>query len=151
MISDPNALEFQEHILKVNTSFYEFIYKDEWFKQVFCNVAQDVITRQQTDFIIQAFGGPSNYCGRMPADAHPHIFVDEHMWQLREDYLIDAFKINNTPEEIRIKWLKIDNAFKNAIVKKSVDDCKKRFNSDDIIFVDSKLDPRYTEKFKKAS
>ena len=151
MILDPNTKEFYDHILSVNTDFYDFIYKDEWFKQVFCNVEQDVITKQQTDFIIQAFGGPSNYCGRMPSDAHPHLFIDEHMWELREDYLLKAFAKNNTPNEIRTKWLKIDNAFKKAIVKNSINECKKRFNSDEIIFVDSNLDPRFWEKNKKAS
>lgn len=151
MIHDPNSLEFQLHILQVNTDFYEYVYKDEWFKQVFCNVEQNVITKQQTDFIIQAFGGPSNYCGRMPSDAHPHIFIDEHMWELREEYLLKAFEKNKTPLEIANKWLKIDNAFKNVILKKSLKECKKRFNSDEIIFVDSHLDPRYSEKNKKVS
>ena len=149
MIQDPNSKEFQQHILLVNTDFYDFIYKDEWFKQVFCNVEQTIITKQQTDFIIQAFGGPSNYCGRMPSDAHPHLFIDEHMWDLREEYLLKAFEKNSTPIEIKNKWLKIDNAFKNAIVKNSINDCRKRFNSDEIIFVDSHLDPRYQEKIKK--
>lgn len=151
MILDPNSKVFQSHILQVNTDFYDLIYKDEWFKQVFCNVEQEIITKQQTDFIVQAFGGPSNYCGRMPGDAHPHLYIDEHMWELREEYLLRAFEKNSTPIEIKNKWLKIDNAFKSVILKKSLEDCKKRFNSDEIIYVDSQLDPRFIQKNKKAS
>lgn len=127
--------EFKTHIFNVNFEFYELVYKDEWLKKMFVNIAQEVITQQQTDFVIQAFGGPANYCGRMPADAHPHLFVTEKMWERREQYLMMAFEKLNTPEEIRNKWLKIDNAFKNIIVKKSFDQLSKRFFTDEFIIV----------------
>lgn len=127
--------DFKEHIFKVNFEFYELVYNDQWLKKMFVNIAQETITTQQTDFILQAFGGPANYCGRMPADAHPHLMVTEKMWDRREKYLIMAFEKLNTPEEIRTKWLKIDNAFKNVIVKKSPDQLSKRFFTDELIIV----------------
>lgn len=132
---DPKSSEFYDHVLKVNHDFYEQIYKDEWFKQVFVNVAQEVITTQQTDFIVQVFGGPANYCGRMPGDAHPHLYIDEYMWELREKYLMVAFEKNNTPQSIRDKWLKIDNSFKSRILKKSIDDVKPRFTTDEPVII----------------
>jgi truncated hemoglobin YjbI len=132
---DTHSDDFYNLIFQVNTDFYEYVYNDNWFKQVFVNITQEVITKQQTDFIIQAFGGPANYCGRMPGDAHPHIFIDEYMWELREKYLIQSFEKNNTPADIRNKWLKIDNAFKAAILKKSVDDLKPRFKTDELVIV----------------
>ncbi len=132
---DPKSKEFYDHILKVNTDFYEKVYNDPWLKDVFVNVTKEVITSQQTDFIVQVFGGPQNYCGRMPGDAHPHIYVNEEMWELREKYLKESFTINQTPEPIQTKWLKIDNSFKNQIIKKSESDVKPRFRTDDLIIV----------------
>lgn len=132
---DPHSNEFKTLIFNINFDFYEQVYKDEWFKQVFRTVTQEVITSQQTDFIIQVFGGPANYCGRMPGDAHPHIYVDEQMWELREKYLMNAFEKNNAPTAIREKWLKIDNSFKNKILKKSYDDVTPRFTTDELIIV----------------
>lgn len=132
---DPNSKEFYNLIFNVNHDFYEQIYNDQWFKQVFSNVTQEVITAQQTDFIVQVFGGPANYCGRMPGDAHPHIYIDEYMWELREKYLVISFQKNDVPKEIVDKWLKIDNSFKNKLIKKSVDDVKPRFATDDPVIV----------------
>lgn len=132
---DPNSREFADLIFNINHEFYEQIYKDDWFKQVFRNISQELITSQQTHFMIESFGGPSNYCGRSPGDAHPHLYIDENMWELREDYLKRSFEKNNAPEFIRDKWLKIDNAFKSKIIKKSFDDVRPRFATDEIIIV----------------
>ncbi|RPJ78787.1 MAG: hypothetical protein EHM20_03065 [Alphaproteobacteria bacterium] len=135
---DPKSRDFFDHVFKVNHDFYEQVYQDEWFKQVFVNIAQDVITAQQTDFIVQVFGGPANYCGRMPGDAHPHLYVDEYMWELREKYLMIAFQKNDTPKIIVDKWLKIDNSFKNKIIKKSADDVVPRFATDEVVIITHK-------------
>lgn len=77
-------VELRALIASVNKEFYDRIYKDPWLSQVFRGVAQEHIERQQTDFMVGAFGGPRQYAGRSPADAHPHIFIDEEMWELRE-------------------------------------------------------------------
>lgn len=132
---DPHSKDFFDLVFKINEDFYDQIYRDEWFKQVFKNIAQEVITKQQTDFIIQVFGGPQNYCGRMPGDAHPHIYIDEYMWNLRENYLKNSFSKFNVPLYISEKWLKIDNSFKQKILKKSIDELKPRFTTDEIIIV----------------
>jgi hypothetical protein len=132
---DVNSREFADLIYAINFEFYEQIYKDNWFKQVFRNIAQELITSQQTHFMIESFGGPSNYCGRSPGDAHPHIYIDESMWQLRENYLAISFQKNNAPDFVREKWLKIDNAFKNKIIKNSIEDVRPRFATDEIIIV----------------
>lgn len=84
--------------------------------------------------MLGAFGGPKNYSGRSPSDAHPHIFVDEEMWQLREQFLKEAFIETNFPEDLRAKWIRIDEAFKKSILKNSIDDCKKRYATDEIIY-----------------
>jgi truncated hemoglobin YjbI len=123
----------KKQIAKVNKAFYDGVYKDPWLSLVFQTVNQEHIESQQTDFMLGAYGGPQNYSGRNPVHAHPHIYVDEAMWQLREKYLKEAFLLAEFPEELRAKWIRIDEAFKNKIVKKSVSDCQKRFTMDEII------------------
>lgn len=124
----------KQKIKLVNQAFYDRIYQDPWLGQIFQSVGQEHIENQQTDFMLGALGGPKRYGGRNPRDAHPHIFVDQAMWDLREKYLIEAFEETNFPTDLREKWLKIDAAFKSAIIKNNLGECKKRFNTDEIIF-----------------
>lgn len=130
-----NDRQLYDVVLKVNKAFYDRVYKDEWMSQVFAGVEQKFIELQQTDFIVGALGGPKRYSGRAPQDAHPHIFVDEAMWDLREQFLKEALEEVKAPDWLRDRWIKIDNAFKKAIVKKSPQDCKRRFTTDEIINV----------------
>ena len=130
---DPNSKEFFNLIQKVNNLFYEKIYDDSWLSRIFDGVGREHIESQQTDFIVAAFGGPKKYSGRNPKDAHPHIFIQEDMWELREKYLTEAFEELNISEEIRTKWLKIDHAFKSAILKDSISECFGRFKTEPII------------------
>ena len=122
-------------IFKVSEVFYEKIFEDHWLKEVFAEVNQELITSQQSDFILGAMGGPQKYCGRSPKDAHPHIFIQEDMWNLRQKYLIEALDENHAPAWIKEKWLKIDNAFKHSILKKDVNECSGRFKTEPIINV----------------
>lgn len=120
-------------IAKVNKSFYDRVYADPWMGKVFAGVSQEHIENQQTDFMLGAFGGPKQYSGRTPADAHPHIFVDEQLWALREKFLVEAFIETSFPLDLRGKWIKIDEAFKASIIKASLADCHKRYATDEII------------------
>ncbi len=144
-MSNPNYSdeELYRLINLATAEFYELVYKDFWFKEIFKVIDQKVITSQQTDFMVQAFGGPKKYGGRSVLDAHPHIFINEEIWQKREDLLKEAFRKMNTPMDIQEKWLKIDDAFKRSIMKNSIDDCKKRYATDEIIYVPN--------PFKKAA
>ncbi len=125
--------ELTEIVEKVNDIFYDKVYEDQWLKEVFAATKIDLIKSQQTDFIALVKRGPKNYCGRSPKDAHPHIFIQEEMWELREHYLIEAFKEANVPQWIQEKWINIDNAFKKAILKNSLSDCSGRYGTDRII------------------
>ncbi len=120
-------------IADVTKAFYDRVYKDPWLKEVFQGRRREHLEAQQTDFMLGAFGGPKTYSGRSPSDAHPHIFVDESMWQLRETFLRQAFAETRLPEEMQKKWIRIDEAFKHAIVKRAVTDCTKRYVTDTII------------------
>lgn len=118
----------------ITEEFYELVYADEWFKHVF-TIDQKVITSQQIDFMVGALGGEKRYGGKSPGDAHPHIYIDEEMWERREALLQQAMKKVGSPEEINARWLKIDNAFKRLIITKDISEVRKRFFSDDLIIV----------------
>ena len=81
----------------------------------FAEVDIDHIKSQQTDFMLGALGGPKRYGRRSPKDAHPHIFIQEDMWEVREDHLKAAFDKIKVPEWLANKWLDIDNTFKRSI------------------------------------
>ncbi len=120
-------------IAGVNKAFYHRVYNDPWLKVVFQGRRQEHLEAQQTDFMVGALGGPKTFSGRSPSDAHPHIFVDESMWQLRERFLRQAFAEMRLPKELQDKWIRIDEAFKRAIIKRSLSDCTKRYVTDTII------------------
>ncbi len=118
----------------ITEEFYELVYADEWLKQVF-TIDQKVITSQQIDFMVGALGGEKRYGGKSPGDAHPHIFIDSEMWDLRESLLMKAMKKVGSPEELNARWIKIDLAFKRHIVMRDPSECQKRFFSDEVIVV----------------
>ena len=142
--------ELKTYILEASTEFYELVYDDPWFSKLFRNIKQEIITTQQADFMLQSFGGPKIYCGRMPKDAHPQIWVDENIWNYREKLLLKAFDKLNTPNDIREKWLRIDEAFKHAIINKAgPEECTPRDKIDEIIYEPM---PEYLKNdLKKAS
>jgi hypothetical protein len=41
---NPNTSEFFNLVFSINQHFYELIYNDEWFRDVFRNITQEVIT-----------------------------------------------------------------------------------------------------------
>lgn len=122
-------------ITLISKEFYELVYKDEWLYKVFESVSKDFITRQQIDFMVGLFGGPKQYSGRSPKDAHPHIFITEQMWQHRESLMRQAFKTVQCPQDLAEQWIKIDEAFKKSIVMKDPSECQKRTPSDELIIV----------------
>jgi truncated hemoglobin YjbI len=127
--------ELETWLKKINKVFYDKIFADNWLGQVFKGIDQDFIQNQQTDFILGALGGSKRYSGRNPDQAHPHIFIDEEMWQHREHLLKSTFKELSVPLVIEERWLKIDNAFKSKIVMKDESECKPRYAVDEFIII----------------
>lgn len=130
---DLSNQELETLITKANDIFYDKVYEDAWLKDVFGLTDIDMIKKVQSDFILGTMGGPKRYSGRSPKDAHPHIFIQEDMWDLREKYLKEAFVETNIPKQMQERWLNIDNAFKSKILKKSADECFGRYRTEEII------------------
>lgn len=118
---------------KVHKIFYDKIYKHPWIGQYFLEIQQEIIEAQQSDFMSQAMGGPAIYLGKIPIPAHRHMFISEELFDLRTQLLKEAFREAEVSEKSQELWLKIDQALKRGIVKKSISDCTLRFNTDEII------------------
>ena len=137
-IGDDNLFELiggRPTLDKVHKIFYDKIYKHPWIGQYFHGIQQEIIEVQQSDFMSQAMGGPAMYLGKLPIPAHRHMFISEELFELRTQFLKEAFLEAGVSEQNQQHWLKIDQAFKKGIVKKSVSECSLRFNTDDIINV----------------
>lgn len=118
---------------RVGKVFYDKIYEDPWLKNYFTEVPQEYIEKQQTDFMQAALGGDNIYAGKSPPNAHVHINVTDDVYQAREALLMEAFIECNAPQPLIDKWLKIDLAFYDRVVKKSVEDCKPRYQGEIIL------------------
>ena len=118
---------------RVHKIFYEKLYAHSWIGKYFEGINRELITNQQSDFMGMLFGGPKIFSGRMPIDAHMHMMITEELFVVRHGLLREALVDSKIPEPEFSEWLAVDAAFKKILIKKNVDDCKKRFNSDEIV------------------
>lgn len=123
-------LHDKDIVAKVNVVFYEKVFADPWLSRYFEGVPEDHIRQQQTDFIVAAIGGPKRYFGKAVRDTHGHIFITNEVFDLRQRFLREALDEVGAPQILKDKWLKIDEGFRRGMVKASIDDCKKRYNTD---------------------
>ena len=79
------------------------------------------------------FGGPKVYGGRMPIDAHEHMYITEEIFEVRHELLLQSLKEAGIEEPEIEAWLAFDNAFKKVIVKQSPEQCNKRYTTDEIL------------------
>ena len=118
---------------KVHKVFYDKIYEHPWLKKFFLHIDQKVIENQQTDFMTANMGGGKIYSGGMPKNVHRHMFISEELFDLRTDILRESILECGVPERLADRWERIDKAFKHSLVKSSVDQCEKRFHTDEIL------------------
>lgn len=116
-------------IRDVNQAFYDKVYDHEWLSMFFQAVTKEHIINQQTDFITPDIGGPKNYSGRLPYNAHPHMFITDEVFDLRSSSLTEALDEAGAPLELKEAWLRIDSSFRHVII----DQCSKRYAIDEIL------------------
>jgi hemoglobin len=117
----------------VHRKFYDKVYEHPWLSQFFGSIEQEVIERQQTDFMSFAMGGPPVYCGRMVPRVHEHMMITDELFALRSEMLAASIDEAGLAAELCAKWLKIDSAFQHAIVKSKRSDCVPRYAGDQIL------------------
>jgi len=128
-LGDPTLLEAVggwEVIYRVHLRFYEWMFEEPWLGRFFWGKHEDVIARKQTDFLVACLGGPNEFKGETPAISHLHMFITEEMLDVRERLLRKAISEEGLSDAIADRWLRIDNAFRGAVVKQSPEECVMR-------------------------
>lgn len=123
----------RESLILINKIFYDKVYAHPWLKLYFEKIPQDHIEIQQVDFMQKVLGGENIYVGKAPPLAHMHIHITEELFDVREALLKESFIEANATEELSQMWLKLDRSFKRTLLKKSENDCQKRFMTDPIL------------------
>ena len=120
---------------RVHKVFYDKLYDHLWFKSFFGHIDQRHIENQQTDFMTSNMGGGPIYFGKLPKNAHKHIYITDEMFGLRQALLKESLDECDVPKELAESWLKIDNAFRASLVKSDSSQCQKRFFTDELVIV----------------
>ena len=118
---------------KISKIFYDKIYEHEWIGLFFKEIKQETIESQQVDFMTGVLGGGNIYCGKLPVPAHKHMMISQELFDLRQELLKESLTEAGACQELVDKWLKIDEAFRSGIIKKNINECEKRFNTDEIL------------------
>ena len=123
----------RQSLIRINKIFYDKVYKHPWMKLYFENVPQQHIEDQQVDFMQKVLGGENLYVGKAPPAAHMHIFVNDELFEARQQLLREAFEEASASAELAEKWMAMDYSFKKIIVKSSPEQCQGRFKTDPIL------------------
>ena len=115
--------------------FYGKVYAHPWLGRFFKDVPQEIIEGQQIDFLQGALGGKKVYCGRLPIPTHTHMFITDEVFDLRSEILVEALQEVQACNELIERILKVDQAFRGGIVKKTVGDCEKRYFTDELMII----------------
>ena len=134
-LEDFEKLGGRNILVKMSKIFYDNVYDHPWIGKFFQGIDQGIIEAQQVDFLQGALGGEKVYCGKLPIPAHKHMFISDDLYNLRTDLMLSALKEVNASAELVEKILKIDASFKGGLVKEKIDDCKKRYNTDELLII----------------
>lgn len=115
-----------EVVKRVHERFYPTLFDDEWLGVFFYGKSVTSLIMKQSRFMVAAFGGPDEYQWESPPMAHMHMYITDEQADIRETLLRNAIRIEGLSEDIEDRWLKVDQAFRPAIVKASEEECATR-------------------------
>ena len=128
----------REKVAAIVEKFYHQVFLHPILSQFFRDVTREHQQIQLTDFMVGLLGGERIFGGRLPQTAHEHILITEDHFLMRSQILRRTLEQAGLDAEMIEVWMGIDDSFKKVIVKKSPEDCKKRYKSDELIIVQSK-------------
>ncbi len=120
---------------RVHVILYDKLLSHPWLKGFFVGIERWHLEVQQTDFMADLFGGHPCYSGRLPMNAHQHLFITEEVFMIRHSLLAEALSEAKVADEHKERWLEFDMGFKAAVVKSSVDECEGRYRTEKVIVV----------------
>jgi len=104
----------------VHKIFYDKVYAHPWLLQFFSGHDQKVIEDKQTSFMAAKMGGPDPYLGKDVTLVHEAMYITHELFAVRKELLEEALNEVGIDETSRARWLRIDSAFKQQIIKKSI-------------------------------
>lgn len=113
----------EEGVFKVHQRFYDVIFDEPWLGKFFYGKSKESLVIKQTQFMVAAFGGVNNYMGDTPAFVHMHMYVTDEMSDIRQKILKQAILDEGFSDSVAERWLKVDDSFRESIVKTSIDEC----------------------------
>jgi hemoglobin len=106
---------------KAHKIFYDKIYAHNWLKQFFEGHEQKVIEDRQSSFMAEKMGCPDAYLGKELKMVHETMYIDRELFDLRHALLSDSLQEAGVEDALRERWLRIDSAFMQKIVKPSIE------------------------------
>jgi hemoglobin len=106
---------------KVHKIFYDKVYAHPWLGKFFAGHNQEAIETRQTQFMAGKMGGDVPYYGKEMKMAHRQMYITQELFDLRSRLLRESLQEAGVPEELARRWLKIDSAFANQVVKDSIE------------------------------
>jgi len=106
---------------KVHKIFYDKIYAHDWLQQFFTGHDQKAIEDRQTSFMAEKMGGPEPYPGKEIKMVHEAMYITQELFDLRHALLEESLLEAGVEESLRERWLKIDSAFMQQIIKHSIE------------------------------
>jgi len=106
-----------QHVHKI---FYDKIYAHPWLQKFFEGFDQQVIEDRQTSFMGEKFGGPA-YIGKPLKQVHENMYIPQELADIRHEILRESLVEAKVPENLAERWLKIDSAFMQQVIKTSVE------------------------------
>lgn len=106
---------------RVHKIFYDKVYAHPWLGKFFEGFDQKVIEDKQTSFMAEKMGGPAEYMGKEIRLVHEAMYIDRELFDLRHALLDESIREAGVDDASRERWLKIDSAFMQLIVKDSIE------------------------------
>ncbi|MGO8755305.1 MAG: group I truncated hemoglobin [Gallionellaceae bacterium] len=104
---------------KAHRIFYDRIYAHDWLKLFFAGHDQKVIENRQTEFMGEKMGGPIAYMGKEIGMVHEAMYITRELFDIRHELLSQSLKQAGVADELRRRWLRMDSAFMQKIIKES--------------------------------
>ena len=115
LFEELGGLPTLQHVHRI---FYDKIYAHPWLQLFFFGHDQTAIEHMQTAFMAQKMGGIVEYTGKDIKTAHAAMYIPAELFEARHALLDAALREAGVPHALRLRWLRIDNAFKKTVVNR---------------------------------
>ena len=106
---------------KAHKIFYDKIYVHDWLKQFFDGHDQKAIEDRQSSFMAEKMGGPTPYLGKEIKMVHEAMYITQELFDIRHALLEESLQEAGVEKQLRERWLRIDSAFMQQIIKDSIE------------------------------